>query len=195
MKERFLIRLGLGLSILGLGFFTNQGLSSSAPQKPVALKSCLAVGCHSPSPSELRGNLVSVSMKAGLIQINTGVNWQVKFDENTKVVGWAQPLSKLGRGAPINIVYTQKNGELYATLVSVKPPLSVPQDKLVVVDEIKKIWEEKKALIVDARPAPKYLEEHIPGAINIPFIEMDKHLDKLPADKNALIVTYCEGRR
>lgn len=196
MRKKFWQRLGIGVGVFALGLITSKGLTSQqSGQAPAILKSCALLGCHSAAPSELRGNVVSVSLKAGLLQIDTGKVWDVKFDENTKVVNWNQPLNKLSRGAPIKVVYTQKGPELYATLISVKPPLSVPQEKIVLLDEMKKIWEEKSALIVDARPAPKYFEGHIPGAINIPFAEMDKHLDKLPQDKNALIVTYCEGRR
>ena len=35
-------------------------------------------------------------------------------------------------------------------------------------------------------------EKNIPGSINIPLKELRK-TDKLPAEKNALIVTYCLG--
>ncbi|MFN3505456.1 MAG: rhodanese-like domain-containing protein, partial [Caldimicrobium sp.] len=179
------------------GILLSQALSThhEMQSKPVILKACGISGCHQAAPSEFRGNLVSVSLKAELIQIDTGATWNVKFDDNTKVVGWNQPLNKLSKGAPIKIVYTKKGDELYATLISVKPPLSVPPEKKVSVEEMKKIWEERKALLVDARPAPKYNEGFIPGAINIPFAEMDKYLDKMPKDKEALIVTYCEGPR
>ncbi|MGC9016862.1 MAG: rhodanese-like domain-containing protein [Caldimicrobium sp.] len=162
---------------------------------PTIHKSCSLSGCHSPAPSELRGNVISVSGKAELIQIDTGATIEVKFDDNTKVVNWNQPLNKLARGTPIKIVYTLKDGKFYATLVSVKPPVSVPPEQRVTLEETKRIWTNKEGLIVDVRPKAKYDEGHIPGAINIYMAEMDKHLDKLPKDKNALIVFYCEGPR
>lgn len=189
----------LGITFITGGIFINKALTThhegQAQGKPVILQSCSVSGCHQPAPSELRGNLISVSLKGELLQINTGVPWDIKFDENTKVVGWNQPLNKLSKDAPIKVVYTKRGEELYATLISVKPPVTVPADKLVKVEEMRKIWEEKKAVIVDARPPMKYFEGHIPGAINVPFTEMDKYLDKLPQDKNTLIVTYCEGPR
>ncbi|MFN3406181.1 MAG: rhodanese-like domain-containing protein [Caldimicrobium sp.] len=195
--KKFVPKIMLGAGILAGGVLLSQALSTHHEMsgKPVILKSCGISGCHQAAPSELRGNLVSVSLKAELIQIDTGVTWNVKFDENTKIVGWNQPINKLSKGAPIKIVYTKKGDEVYATLISVKPPLSVPPEKKVSIDEMKKIWEEKKALIVDARPAPKYFEGFIPGAVNIPFAEMDKNLNKMPQDKEAFIVTYCEGPR
>ena len=49
-------------------------------------------------------------------------------------------------------------------------------------------------VIIDARPAArKYDLGHIPGAINIPETQFDKHVGKLPADKGTLLVFYCEG--
>jgi 3-mercaptopyruvate sulfurtransferase SseA len=49
-------------------------------------------------------------------------------------------------------------------------------------------------LIIDSRPyKPKYVNGHIPTAINIPFSQFDKMTDRLPADKNTLLIFYCEG--
>jgi rhodanese-related sulfurtransferase len=60
-------------------------------------------------------------------------------------------------------------------------------------------------LMVDARVANEYVEQHIKGAINIPYKEKsgksvkfdaskDKfNLSKLPSDKNTEIIFYCNG--
>lgn len=49
-------------------------------------------------------------------------------------------------------------------------------------------------MLIDARPKrAKYDKGHIPGAVNIPDSKFDKMTDKLPADKAALLVFYCEG--
>ena len=51
-------------------------------------------------------------------------------------------------------------------------------------------------MIIDARPKrAKYDKGHIPMAISIPDMEFDKHIDKLPANKNALLIFYCEGQK
>jgi rhodanese-related sulfurtransferase len=44
--------------------------------------------------------------------------------------------------------------------------------------------------LVDVRSADEFVEGFIPGAINIPYNEVTKHLDLLP-DLNAPIVVYC----
>jgi rhodanese-related sulfurtransferase len=50
----------------------------------------------------------------------------------------------------------------------------------------------EKVVVIDARSPESYARGHIPGAVNIPHRTMSAdttaHLDK-----NALVVTYCDG--
>jgi rhodanese-related sulfurtransferase len=49
-------------------------------------------------------------------------------------------------------------------------------------------------MLIDSRPyKPKYFQGHIPMAVSIPDSQFDKLVDKLPADKNSLLIFYCEG--
>ena len=49
-------------------------------------------------------------------------------------------------------------------------------------------------LLIDSRPKEaKYDKGHIPTAINIPDTHFDKMTHLLPADKNTLLIFYCEG--
>ena len=49
-------------------------------------------------------------------------------------------------------------------------------------------------ILVDARPyKPKYIKGHIPGAVSIPDSQFDKMTDRLPADKDSLLIFYCGG--
>ena len=49
-------------------------------------------------------------------------------------------------------------------------------------------------MIIDSRPKrKKYDTGHIPMSVSIPFSTFDKMTDKLPTDKNALLVFYCGG--
>ncbi len=62
----------------------------------------------------------------------------------------------------------------------VKQHISIPMDESV--------------MIIDARPfKPKYIKGHIPMAVSIPNTHFDKLIDKLPANKDALLIFYCEG--
>ncbi len=49
-------------------------------------------------------------------------------------------------------------------------------------------------MLIDSRPKrPKYDEGHIPMAVSIPDSQFAKMTDRLPADKNALLIFYCGG--
>ncbi|WP_432738278.1 rhodanese-like domain-containing protein [Maridesulfovibrio sp. FT414] len=49
-------------------------------------------------------------------------------------------------------------------------------------------------MIIDSRPYEgKYMLGYIPTAVSIPDSKFDKMTDKLPKDKNTLLIFYCEG--
>ena len=49
-------------------------------------------------------------------------------------------------------------------------------------------------MLIDSRPRrPKYDEGHIPMAVSIPDSQFEQMRDKLPTDKNALLIFYCGG--
>ncbi len=45
--------------------------------------------------------------------------------------------------------------------------------------------------VVDVRPPEEYESGHLPGAINIPLAELERHLNELKPDQE--IVAYCRG--
>ena len=52
----------------------------------------------------------------------------------------------------------------------------------------------ENVMLIDARPKrAKYDKGHIPLAVSIPDSQFDKMVDKLPADKEALLIFYCGG--
>ncbi len=46
--------------------------------------------------------------------------------------------------------------------------------------------------LIDVRPKEDYDNNHIEGASSIPLSELEKHLEKLPANQE--IIAYCRGR-
>jgi rhodanese-related sulfurtransferase len=52
---------------------------------------------------------------------------------------------------------------------------------------------DRVALVVDARPAIKFNEGTVPGAMNIPFQDWDKLKGLLPNDKNTQLIFFCGG--
>ena len=62
------------------------------------------------------------------------------------------------------------------------------------VQQYAKVPQPEGAMIIDSRPyQPKYVNGHIPTAVSIPDSQFDKMTDKLPQDKNTLLIFYCGG--
>jgi 3-mercaptopyruvate sulfurtransferase SseA len=62
------------------------------------------------------------------------------------------------------------------------------------VQQYAKMPKPQGVMIVDSRPyKPKYVNGHIPTAVSIPDSQFDKMTDKLPQDKNTLLIFYCGG--
>lgn len=174
----------------GLLVFSGVQVMAQTP-KPKILKPCNQ--CHASDEKLLRGTMGGISVKAETLSVNTGVMWTVKFDDKTKLSGWDSPIGKLTREKEIAISYVEKNGEYYAQNISVKQPAKVPPEKVVNTDFVAERVEKGDALIVDSRPAVRFYEGAIPGAINIFDADFDKHIAKLPKDKNKMIIFYCAG--
>jgi len=58
------------------------------------------------------------------------------------------------------------------------------------VDEVKKLIAENKVLLVDTRIEGEFLMGHIPGAVNISFLDADWRAEELKGERRQ-IVTYC----
>jgi len=177
--------------------------SPAAPQaKPTIAKICS--NCHQPQEGSLRGNFDSVAYKTQSIQIKIDEATEIlRFDKatlkvvNVKGENTEEPLRDIKKGKEVRIEYTEKDGKKFATLVSAKPAIKVAPEKQMTTADVEKLVaqgpEKGKYLLIDARPAPRFMEGAIPTAINIPFPAFEKMVDKLPKDKNALIVYYCAG--
>ncbi len=75
---------------------------------------------------------------------------------------------------------------LVATYLTVKDSLEpVPAGEL--LERVR----EGLVTVVDVRPPEEYAEGHLPGAVNIPLADLEKHLDELVPKRE--IVAYCRG--
>lgn len=164
--------------------------------KPKVLKPCMQ--CHKgDSADTIRGKLGSVSMKAETLKVSTGKStWLVSFDEDTELKG-AKAINKIGKDKEVKVKFEEEDGVLYATSVSVKQPAKLAEDKIIRLDAlaplIAKGPEAGNFTIVDARPGKLFVTGHIPGALSIYDAQFDKNLDKLPKNKDNLLVFYCGG--
>lgn len=61
--------------------------------------------------------------------------------------------------------------------------------KRVSLEDAKKAFDTGEALFIDTRSKNSYLNEHIEGAINIPFADFENRYKEVPKDKK--IIVYC----
>ena len=197
------------LTMITLALFVALGLITAFPvdqaaakKRPTISKMCL--NCHKDKPGSLRGKFDNVAFKSRSIALNINTNTEiVKFDPDTlKVVkaGKTEPaesLRKLKKGKEVRIEVTEADGVKTATLVSVKPPITVAPEKLLTTKEIEKLVakgpKKGKYTLVDARPPKRFQEGAIPTAINIPYPAFNKKKGLLPKDKDTLVIFYCGG--
>ena len=59
--------------------------------------------------------------------------------------------------------------------------------------EVKKMLDEKSAVVINSLSIIDHTIQHIPGSINIAFELMKELMHKLPKDKNTPLVFYCMG--
>ena len=151
----------------------------------------------------MRAFFDDVSMKSQVIQLKLDATAEVvKFDEDKlQIVNGSTPgdieksLRDIKKGHEVRVAYTEgANGVKTISELSIKPPMTVAADKKLSAADVEKlITGKEKYTLIDARPPLKFQEGAIPTAINIPFPAFQKNLDKLPQDKNELIVYYCAG--
>lgn len=62
------------------------------------------------------------------------------------------------------------------------------------ITELKEAIAAKKAVVIDVNGSESYKKGHVPTALN--FAEVKSELaNKLPSDKNALVVAYCGNEK
>ncbi|MBP1771185.1 MAG: cytochrome c with three rhodanese y domain, selenocysteine-containing [Holophagaceae bacterium] len=181
-------------------------LFAAEPQapKPAAAKICAT--CHTTAPDNLRGHFDNLALKNSSFQLKIDERTEVlRFDKATVKVVTPEPASdveaafkSIAKGHEVRVQFTEKDGVKTAVTVAVKPPVKLAANETITLDEIQKLVamgpEKGHYFLYDSRPTPRFLEGAIPTAVNLPFPAFDKNLDKLPADKGALVIFYCSGK-
>ena len=192
--------------ILWLGAVTGIAMAGDpvpAP-RPASAKICLT--CHATPAGQLRGNFDILAIPSS--------SFQIKLDESAEVLRYDKAalkvisdekgatldatLMNIKKGHEVRVEYTEKDGVKTATLVAVKQAVKLAASDTVSLDEVQKLValgpEKGKYFLFDSRPAPRFQEGNIPTAMNMPFPAFDKLVDKLPSDKQALVIFYCSGK-
>lgn len=180
--------------------FMHSGAWAAAAGKPMASKNCLKChGDYAKMKDTLAGNLSSKSMKAKSIQIKINKHLElVKFTPETKVKNI--PSMKALKGTPaMRVYYKQVGKDKVATEIVVKPKIKVPKEQLIKVEELAELVakgpEKGGYVLYDSRPPTGYSKGYIPTAVSMPFAKMAQMEDKLPKDKDKMIIFYCQGYR
>lgn len=190
---------------IALALATAMAALAQAPASKANMAKICA-NCHTTAPGNLRGNFDNLVLKNNSFQVKIDDATEVlRFDKATlkvqaKETGATldETLKLIKKGHEVRVEYAEKDGQKVATLVSVKPPVSLAAEETVTLAEVERLValgpEKGKYFLVDCRPAPRYQEGNIPTAVNLPFPAFDKLVDKLPSDKGALIIYYCSGK-
>jgi hypothetical protein len=197
MKTRWLTYV-IGFLIPAVGLVWLPALAPAAPDL-TAFRAPNCVTCHKYPAEEklILGDFQSYSRLAGLITVKVGPKVQtVKYDPQTKVEN-APSLKDIPIEAAVKVYYQEKPEGLHTEKVVVKPRIKFPENQILSVEEMKKLVdlgpEKGKFTLLDSRPAYRFQEERLPGAINQPFPNFDQLTNLLPQDKKQMVIFYCQG--
>jgi rhodanese-related sulfurtransferase len=172
--------------------------------KPSAAKICAT--CHTTAPDSLRGNFDNLVPKNNSFQLRIDERTEVlRYDKATLKVSTAEPaadaeaaLKSIAKGHETRVQFTEMDGVKTAVAVFAKLPVRLDASETITLDEMQKLVAmgpgKGHYFLFDSRPAPRFMEGAIPTAVNLPFPAFDKNVDKLPADKTALVIFYCSGK-
>ncbi|MBF0286798.1 MAG: rhodanese-like domain-containing protein [SAR324 cluster bacterium] len=140
--------------------------------------------------AQLKGKIQNISNKAKTIQVVNPKNKKVtviRFGKKTQFVN-----AKSMKEFIVNdvIVADYEPGQPATKIKRVL--VEVPADQLISTKEVAALAPDSYVL-VDARPAARYNEGHMPSAISIPADKFSEKMDLLPKDKDKKLVFYCGG--
>jgi len=183
---RRFVPLGFMLAVLCSGCAGDK-VATTEPAKPAAVE-------QKQEARQYVGTLLLKSNKAKTLTIEMGKGEQaktvtIKFDDKT------QGLDKAINGTYVIVNYDLRNGEEFATEVKPKLaqlPAGVSEIKTA---ELKNMIDQKASFVlVDSRPAGRYAQAHLPGAISVPEnVLKEKKEVVLPKEKDKLFIFYCGG--
>lgn len=192
MKQQKVLKLlpaFLMIGLLSFGCAGNKGTKQAAEQTPQSKPATQVT-----ESNVYKGKIVGKSNKAQTISIQVGKGknvktMMVKFDDKTKGVEHAV------KGHAAIIKYEKRGNDVLA--LSIKPKLAKLPAGVVEIktDELKGLVADQMDMyLVDSRPASRYNQSHLPGAVSIPVpLLKEKKAAILPEDKNKLLIFYCGG--
>lgn len=174
-------------------------LAGQAAAKGPAIPVYNCGSCHQQGAGEIWGTLVPGSQTDSSFKVQTGKEtWTVRYDQASKLKKMTSVKDLSDEKAVKIKVKAEGGNQAYAEEVSAKSNFTFKKSEDVitvaeVVELLKKSPKEGNYMIADARGYDNYIEGHLPNAVLIPYYEFQAYKDRMPADKNTLIVVYCRG--
>ena len=190
MKIRSLVKfipMALMLALIMSGCAQQQGATTASVEAKPAM-------AEKKDPFVLKGPIAGRSNKAKTISITVGKGAEaktmmVRFDDSTEGLEFAK------KGEAAIIRWEQRGDDKFATVI--KPKLAKLPEGVTEIktEELYKMLQDHVPMVLaDARPAMRYNQGHLPGAVSIPVPMLKEQKEAvLPKDKDELIVFYCGG--
>lgn len=186
-------------TVVLLVIFTAVYLSGSAvAANKMARIPALCAECHKDEANIIRGMLREGTQGDTSFEVKVGKDiWKIQYDKKTKLTK-LESVKQLGDNEAVAVRFRGEGSAVYAEEISYKPSLSfLPADSVIELDELSALMQKASAktnyVLFDVRGVADYNEGHLPNAISLPFYRFNHFKDRLPKDKNTLIITYCNG--
>ncbi len=165
---------------------------------PLTMALALSIAYTSASlAEEVTGSVKSVTNTARSVALevaNKGV-LVFKFDAATQFKN-ASSANDIVADEVLTVDYSRVGAEnLAKTITKVIAPLPVGVTRIAAVELMQLVKKGGESFVlIDSRPAGRYVQGHLPGAVSVPFNELEKEGEKLlPADRTKTLVFYCGG--
>jgi len=80
------------------------------------------------------------------------------------------------------------------SMAKLYPKIESEPFKVISLAQLKKLLDEKRGILLDARNSDEFLKGHIKGARNIPALEVEKYFDKLVTiPRDTIVIIYCNN--
>lgn len=186
-KKGKIVSLALGFSLI----------AGSAAAASLVAPNCRH--CHEEEKNTIIGTIVPGTQTDNSLQVTTGdTTWKVRYDKNSKLKGFMSARELRDEKAVAVTFRPEFRGIVYAEKMSYKPNFHFHiEDHFITISDVGQILKKSPAeghyMIVDARGYDNFIEGHLPYAVNIPYYRLLEFKDRLPKDKNTMMIAYCRG--
>lgn len=155
--------------------------------------------CHQSDGDTIIGTIVPGTQTDTTVEVTTGNKiWKVRYDKQSKLDSFLSARELRDEKAVFVEFSKESGGGVYAEEMSYKPSYNFHSlDNVITMSEVGQVLEkspeEGNYMIVDARGYDNFIEGHLPNATLIPYYRLSEFKDRLPADKNTMIIGYCRG--